>query len=83
MIRLCIEIANGLPTSEFGFHSDKVNRLRDLWSKLNADFSSLVENQINPSLLTNKDSLHATMLKKNHSVTSILGNNKNELIGKR
>ena len=52
---------NGLPTSKPGCHSDKVSELIHVWSKLNADFTSLVETQINPSLLPNKDSLHATM----------------------
>ena len=73
---------NGLPASKSGCHSDKVNVIRHAWSKLNAYFISLLETQINPSLITNKDSLHATMFKK-QPATLILRNNENELIGRR
>ena len=82
MIRMWFENTNGLPTSKSGYYFNKVNKLRNLWSKLNKDFSSLVETQINPSLLFNKDIRHATMF-KNQSDTSALSKNKNELIGKR
>ena len=82
VIRMCFENSNGLPTSKSVCHSDKVNTIRLLWKKLNADSISLVETQIKPSFLTNKDSLHTTMF-KNQPVTSMISNNKNELTGRR
>ena len=82
VIRIYFENVNRLPTSKSGRHSDKVNRLRHLWSNINVNFTSLVETQINPSLRTKKDSLHATMF-ENQLATSILSNNKNKLTGRR
>ena len=79
---LYFENTNGLPTSKSGCHSKKINRLRHLYSKLNAEFTSQVETQINPPLLTNKDSFHAKMF-KNQPATSTLSDNKNELSSKR
>ena len=81
-IRLYFENANGLPTSKSGCHSEKVSHLRQIWSKLNVDFTPLVKTQINPSLIPNKESSHATVF-QNYADTSILSNNTNELIGRR
>ena len=53
-----------------------------MWSKLEVDFISLVETQINPLLLSFKESLHTAMF-RNQPATSILSNNTNELIGRR
>ena len=60
-LRIHFKNANGLPTSKSGCNSDKVSILRHVWSKLNVDFMSLVETQISPLLLPNKDSLHTSM----------------------
>ena len=57
-LRLYFENVNGLPNNSSGYKSDKVKKLRHLWSKLETDVVSLVETQIKPSLLSHKDSLH-------------------------
>ena len=44
-IRLYFENVNGLSTSKNGCESDKVKKLRYLWSKLEVDFISLTETQ--------------------------------------
>ena len=59
----------------------KVSGLRHAWSKINEYFKSLLETQINLSLLPNKESLHTTMF-LNHLATSILSNDANELSGR-
>ena len=82
VIRLCFENFNRLPTSKSGCRSDKVSRLRYVWSKLNVDFVSLIETQINRSFLRNKDYLHKSM-RHNQLAISALSNNKNEFIGRR
>ena len=76
------ENVNGLPTSKSVSHSDKVSSLKNIWSKLNTDFESPVENYVNPSLFPNKDSLRAAIF-QNHAASSMLSNNVDELIGKR
>ena len=53
-----------------------------MWSKLETDVVSLAETQINPSLLTHKDSLHYALF-RHQPASSIHNNNSNELIGKR
>ena len=50
-LRAHFENVNGFPTQSSGYNSDKVKKLRHLWSKLETDVVSLVETQINPSLL--------------------------------
>ena len=81
-LRLYFENVKGLPTNNSGCKSDKVKKLRHLWSKLEIDVVSLVETQINPSLLTHKDSLHYALF-RHQPASSIHNNNSNELIGKR
>ena len=65
VIRLYVENVRGLPTSKSVCNSDKVDGLRHSWSKLNACFMTLLETHINPSLLTNKDSLHVIFFRIN------------------
>ena len=79
--RLCFENFNRLPTSKHGCNSDNVSSLRHVWSKLNVDFKSTIETQIDLLLLPNKDSLHAAMF-QNHAAKSMLLNNANKLIGR-
>ena len=81
-LRLYFENVNGLPTNNSGCKSDKVKKLRHLWSKLETDVASLAETQINSSLLTHKDSLHCALF-RHQPASSIHNNNSNELIGKR
>ena len=75
------ENVNGLPASKSGWNSDKVSRLRHVWSKINADIMSLVETKINQSLLPNTDSLYAIMFLNDRAMSTI-STNANELIGK-
>ena len=81
-IRFHFENGNGLPISKSEYHSVKVSCLRHVWSKFNVDFMLLVETQINPSLLHNKDSLHASIF-QNYEATSMFSSNTNELISRR
>ena len=53
-LSLYFENVNGLPTYKNGFKSDKVKRLRHVWSKLETDVMSLAETQINTSILPKK-----------------------------
>ena len=46
VIMLYFENMIRLPTSKSGCYSEKNNRLRHLWSKLNTDFTLLVVTQI-------------------------------------
>ena len=78
---LCIENMNSFTTSNTRCHSDKVKRMKHISSRLNAVLISLAETQINPSLVTNKNSLNNSLFTNQH-VMSILSNNKNELIGR-
>ena len=55
--------------------------LRHLWSNLNACCMTLVETNLNPSLLTNKDSLYMTVV-KNKPDASMISNDKKKLMGK-
>ena len=82
MMSMHFENLSSLPTVKTGFHSDKLDRIHHLCTKLNVELISLVETQSNPSLISSKDSLHTIML-KNKPYASILSNNQNELIGKR
>ena len=81
-LRLYFENVNGLPTNNSGCKSDKVKKLRHLWSKLETDVVSLAETQIKPSLLTHEDSLHYALF-RHQPASSIHNNNSKELIGKR
>ena len=76
---LCFENANGLPTCKNGCKSDKVKKLRYLWSKLKTDVMPLAETQINPSMLQSKDSLHIALF-CHQLETSTLSNNSNGLV---
>ena len=73
---------NGFPTRSAGFNSHKVMKLRHLRLKLDIDAVSLVETQINPSLLHNKDSLYRALF-RHQPASSIHNNNSNDLISKR
>ena len=82
MLLGCVfENVNRLPASKTRCHSDKLSRLRHIWSKLNINFILLLT-QINPSLPPIKYYPHAAML-QNNLATSTLRNNMNELIGRR
>ena len=81
-LRVYFENVNGFPNKSFDYNSCKVKKLRHLWSKLETDVVSLVETQINPSLLHQKDSLHHALF-RHKPASSIHNNNSNELIGKR
>ena len=81
-LRAYFENVNGFPYGSTGYNSHKVKKLRHLWSKLDTDVVSLVETQINPSLLRNKDSLHRALF-RHQPASSIHTNDSNELISKR
>ena len=81
-IRLHFENVNGLSQVCNGCQSQKVTKLRRLWSKLDADVVSLVETQINPSFPSNNQSLHYALF-RNQLASYIHNNNSNELINHR
>ena len=82
MIRLHFQNFNCLPISISGFRPDNVISLKHIWLKTNAYVTSLVETQINPSLLPIKDSLQVAIF-QHHEAKSTLSNTANKLIGRR